>query len=185
MIDVTLIDLIKQAQEKDKAAMQMLIHQFDPLLIKYAAQLAIEFDDAKQELVLVFIQLIQNLKLETLQNTSNGILASYIKKSIHHASIRISKRHKTPFVEMSTDDSSNTLWERNHKTSDSYLNLYIDEIKGILTDKEFSIFYLHYFLDIPIEIAAQSLQISRRSGFREKTRIEKKLKETYCKNDFL
>ena len=58
--------LMEKAQQEDKEAMQELIDRFQPLLRKYARKLG--YDDAYEDCLLFFIELIKNMDLKRLKD---------------------------------------------------------------------------------------------------------------------
>jgi len=110
---VALFDTIRTAQNKNCEAMLLLLEQFEPILNKYARKLHLDYDDAKQELALAFIELVKSIKLSNLRDSSNKSIVPYIAKSIHNAYIRISTADKKLSKEISLDDLESA-WEAHH-----------------------------------------------------------------------
>ena len=71
--------LLDQAQEHDESAMLELIQRFYPLFKKYAIKL--EYEDAYEDLILWFIELIKSYKLAALQEE---VIVSYIQVSVNN-----------------------------------------------------------------------------------------------------
>ena len=84
------IEMIKQAQYGDQLAMESLISKFEPLINKYSRLLNTE--DAKNELVLDFIVLIQAIHLEQLYSLSDAYAVGCISKAVKFAYIKHSKK---------------------------------------------------------------------------------------------
>ena len=61
-----LCELVNKAQIGDENAMIELIARFDPLLKKYASKL--NYEDAYEDALLFFIELIKRLRLDTLKD---------------------------------------------------------------------------------------------------------------------
>ena len=74
------MDLIVQSQTSDSSATLTLIRKFDPLLRKYAYKLY--YDDAYNDLLFDFIEFLNNIRLDRMRDTSEGVLISYICTSI-------------------------------------------------------------------------------------------------------
>ena len=72
MTNIALVDAIRTVQAGDSDSMLILLNRFERLLNKYARELDMEYQDAKQELVLSFILLIANLELPKFRDTSDG-----------------------------------------------------------------------------------------------------------------
>lgn len=60
-----LYNVVEKAKNGDEGAMMELIRKFDPLLHKYANKL--EYEDAYQDYVLYFIELVKSGSLENLK----------------------------------------------------------------------------------------------------------------------
>ena len=71
--------LLDRAREHDEAAMVELIERFYPLFKKYALKL--EYEDAYEDLILWFIELIKSDRLTTLQEE---VIVSYIHVSVNN-----------------------------------------------------------------------------------------------------
>jgi len=178
MLNFNLLDMILKAQNEDKEAMLTLVEQFDPLLSKYARKINFEKEDAKQELILSFILLVQRLDISSFKEKSNPIFVSYIEKSVYHAYIAISKKNRKAFAEILTEEIKEGGGE-NSSVRDEYPNIYIDEMKNILSEKEFYIFYQHCLLGKSIERLAKEAVLSRQGINKVKIKARQKLKEFY------
>ena len=75
-----LCDLVERAQRGEEAPMVELIQKFSDLFKKYARKL--NYEDAYQDIVVFFIELIKSFKLEKLQCKKDEIIVSYINVSI-------------------------------------------------------------------------------------------------------
>ena len=73
-------ELISKAQNGNKECMQQLICMFDPLLQKYARKL--QKEDAYEDLVLSFIELVISIKLNNFAGCGDGTFVSYIQVSV-------------------------------------------------------------------------------------------------------
>ena len=185
-VNFILIEVIERAQKGDNEAMLILLNQFDPLLNKYAKKLALDYEDAKQEVTLAFIELIQNWKLSSLKDHSNGVIVAYIARSVYHSYIYISQKSKLSIVETSMADIalSQEHMEK-YAAIDNYTTLYIEEIATVLSKKEALVFLLHYLQDIPIELIAKFLGISRQAANKTKNKAIEKLKKFYREDELL
>lgn len=72
--------LVEKAQLEDKDAMQELINRFQPLLRKYARKLG--YDDAYEDCLLFFIELIKNMNLQRLKDRNDQAAVAYIRVSV-------------------------------------------------------------------------------------------------------
>lgn len=82
-------DKIENAQRGCPQDMLELVRKFMPLLKKYAHKLAIE--DALNELMLQFIELIHSMQLEGFRSTEDGVLVRYIARAVKNTYIALLK----------------------------------------------------------------------------------------------
>ena len=183
-VNFALIEIIESAQKGDSKAMMILLNQFEPILNKYAKKLALDYEDARQEITLAFIGMIQNWDLSSLKDNSNGSIIAYIAKSVYHSYIRISKKSKLSLIEISLDAID---YSREHKAKctifNCYTNLYIEEIMAVLSEKESLVFLLHYLQDMPIESIAKMLNVSRQAVNKTKNKATEKLRKFYGEDE--
>jgi len=175
---VVLFDTIQAAQNRDGESLLLLLKQFEPILNKYAWKLNLDYEDAKQEMTLAFIELIHSMKPTNFRNSSNKVLVPYIAKSVHNAYIHISKKKGKPQNEILLEEIDSIL-EAHHAHSDTYADMYVAEIKTVLTEKEFQVFSLCCLVDKPVEKVAAKLGVSRQNINQTKLKAIKKLKEFY------
>jgi hypothetical protein len=103
-----IIDLITKAQEGNEDAALLMIKKFNPLLKKYAYKLS--YEDAYDDLLLDFIELIHNIRLDHIRNKDEGSMVSYICTSVRASYIKrlmdIKKLHDfISFSELSEGDA--------------------------------------------------------------------------------
>lgn len=75
-----LCKLIKQAQNGDRDALEVLIDKFYPLLKKYASKL--NYEDAFAEIILYYIELIKSFDMDGLVCQKDEGIVSYINVSV-------------------------------------------------------------------------------------------------------
>ncbi len=170
-------NLIIELQKGSKDAILQLIEKFDPLLKKYAYKL--RYDDAYNDLLLEFIQLLKNLRLNVLDNTCEGTLVSYISTSIHSfyikKSIALKKLHKfVPYSDLS--DSELYYIEVVSAISDTYFELDFTNFDYLLTELESSVIKMIYLWGYSVLEIASIYGISRQAVNQTKIRALKKLK---------
>jgi RNA polymerase sigma factor (sigma-70 family) len=186
-INFSILEIVKRAQNSDSEAMMILLDQFEPLLNKYAKKLAVDYDydyeDARQEVILAFIELIKKWKLSLLSDNSNGTIIAYITKSLHNSYIRISKKTKPAFVEM-LEIVLIGEHQTKHMVSDSY-DLYREEITTVLSERELLVLHLYCLQDIPIKSVAKLLNVSRQAAYKTKNKAVEKLREFYGEGELL
>jgi len=177
-VNFSLLEIVERAQKGDSEAMMILLNQFEPILNKHAKKLPLDYEDARQEIILAFIELIKIWKLSVLSDNSNGTIIAYITKSMRNSYIRISKKVKLAFVELPLDIEFKQEHQKKHAISDSY-DFYKEEIMTALSERELLVFRLHYLQDFPIEEIARMLNISRQAVNKTKNKAVDKLREFY------
>lgn len=149
--------LFIQSQNKSEKALLNLLDKFKPLLLKYAIKLG--YQDAFFDLRTCFIKLVYEVNLNNFPEEK--YLLSYIKKSIYHSYINLSKKNtkaekQIPF---STFCEEGSFFEDNNiYVYDSSILL---EIKSILLPKELLVIYNIYFNDMSVAEIAKNLGVSR------------------------
>lgn len=173
-------DLIVQSQTGDSGATLTLIKKFDPLLRKYAYKLY--YDDAYNDLLFDFIELLHNIRLDRMRDPNEGILVSYICTSIRSSYIKrlISLKRLHNFVPYSAlNDSELYYAEAASATSDPYFQLEMTGIDYVLTESELSIIKMIYLLGHTVTETAGFYGISRQAVNQTKKRALQKLKKWF------
>ena len=92
-MNTELCELILCSKQKDKAALEELINHFTPLIRRFAWLL--QYEDAGQDMILAFIEIVQSLPLSLLCSQSQDIyILSYIKKSMQNRYIFLSRQQR-------------------------------------------------------------------------------------------
>ena len=174
------IDLILSSQKNDSQATLVLIEKFNPLLKKYAFKLF--YEDAYNDLLVDFMELIQNIRLEFLHHKDEGGVVSYIVASIHNSYVkRVREIQKRPKLIVYSDLNDSELYyiEVSYSTSDTYRACDISSIEKLLTKTEMSVIEMVYLFGYsPTEIA-KIFGVSRQAINQMKNRALKKLSGSY------
>lgn len=174
-----LLELIEKGKEGNDDAVITLINKFNPIIKKYTHMLF--YEDAYNDLILDFIQLIHNIKFECINNKSDGALVLYISKSIYNDYIKrsniLKKNNKTIyFFDLSISERNHI--ELKESTTDNYFASEID-LTNNLTKKEETIIRLLYVKNYSVKEIASKLNITRQAVNQSKIRALKKLKKIY------
>ncbi|AGL03314.1 RNA polymerase sigma factor [Desulfoscipio gibsoniae] len=175
-------DLIVQSQTSDSSATLTLIRKFDPLLRKYAYKLY--YDDAYNDLLFDFIEFLNNIRIDRMRDTSEGILISYICTSIRSNYIKrlLAMKRLQNFVPYSAlSDSELYYAEAASATTDPYLKLELTGIDHVLTESELFIVKMIYLLGYTVTETAGIYRISRQAVNQTKRRALQKLKKWFEK----
>lgn len=169
--------LIAQSQAGNSDATLMLIEKFNPLLRKYAYKLY--YDDAYDDLLADFIELLHNLKLDCVRDKSEGSLVSYIYKSIYSSYIKrliaLKKLHNC-IPESNLSDQELYYVESSTAGNDVYFENELPGIGRILTKSEVSVIKMIYISGFTVKETAYMLGITRQAVNQRKMRALKKLK---------
>lgn len=182
MENFKLIQLITKVQNKNKKSMMELIEKFNPLLYKFTYHLG--YDDAYQDLLVGFIELINNLNLGNLKNTGDCFLLSYIKNSVYRNYISLSKikcKFKNTHILMCqlSDFQTQAIVENAGCMKDSYSQITLQDINSILTEKEFDIINFIFFYGYDVQQISNKMGISRQAVNQTKKRALDKLRMHY------
>lgn len=172
-------DLIRDAQNNNKAAMLELINKFFPLLKKYANKL--NYEDAYADMLLFYIELIMNLDLNKLTNKSEGAIVTYISISVkNYHSKKVSKlveaKKEINFCRL--DDKQRYYVETKLATQDDD-NIFKElGMINLLSENECQIIYLIYFAGFTVAEIAQKTKKSRQAVNQLKMRALRKLRDS-------
>lgn len=170
------VNLIVKSQKGDTRATLTLITKFDPLLKKYAYKLY--YDDAYNDLLSDFIQLLYNIRLDRLRNINEETLVSYICTAIRSSYIKRLKTLKRlqNFVPYSSLSESELYYaETVLATSDSHFRLELTGIEQVLTESELSVVKMIYLLGYTVTETASIYGITRQAVNKRKRRGLQKL----------
>jgi RNA polymerase sigma factor (sigma-70 family) len=171
-------ELINQSQAGDSEATLTLIKKFNPLLKKYAKKLY--YDDAYNDLLLDFIELLHNIRLNRIRGPNERFLVSYICTSIRSSYIKrlISLKKLRNYIPYSALSEGQLYYaEAASATSDPYLRLEITGFEKLLTQSELSIIKMIYLLDYTVTETADIYGISRQAVNQTKKRALQKLEK--------
>ena len=156
--------LIQTAQAGEQDAAWELIQKFQPLLKKYSYKLHTE--DAYEELVYFFLEVIHTLPLKKFQNPLDAVFVTYFSKSIHSYYIKliqknISDKQLLPFS--SLEENQQYTLEKGLSTDDDSSNLLLQDLQKALTKKEFAVIYGIYYMGYSSAELAKKLSTSRQN----------------------
>ena len=173
MIEYEIVEKIKTAQ-KDEAGMRDLIDVFTPLLKKYAHFLNTE--DAYDELLVDFIELIMGMKLNNLRNMDNKTLLLYIKKSTYHGYLKRKKEYNEygNQIAYSVDDLSDKPFTKDLAICDSYEEMR-DICEKCLTKAENETIVMIFQCGYSVVDIAKRKNVSRQAVNQIKMKALKKL----------
>lgn len=170
-------DLITQSHSGNADATIALINKFNPLIKKYAYQL--HEDDAYDDLLVDFIQLIHDIDLDKIHNRCDGCLVSYIGRAMRCAFIKESKQRKSLqniVLDSELEDDQIYHIESLLSQRDSYFQYELPGIESVLTKPEASVIRMIYINGYSACKTAQRLGTSRQAVNQMKNRALKKLK---------
>lgn len=171
---------ILRSQSGDKNATLELIKKFNPLLKKYAFELF--YDDAYNDLLVDFVELLKNIKMQNVRSKSESSMVSYISKSIQSSyikeSVAIKKlRHFIPESEFKEEELY--ALEAASAVNDTYFAYEFPDIKRALTKPEKTVLEMVYLNGYSICETARKLGTSRQAVNQMKNRSLKKLKKQF------
>lgn len=172
-----IIDEIVKIQNGCNDSTLKLIEKFNPLLKKYSHSLY--YEDAYDDLLVDFIELLIKIKVEKIQNKDDGCIISYLTTSIHSSYIK--KLIKIKQLRNYTIYSELTEKELYYidsltATNDTYINTDFDLLKKVLTNPEFTIIKMIFYKGYSVTETAIAIGITRQAVNQMKNRALKKLK---------
>lgn len=169
-----ILDKIVKAQSNHEDLIA-LIDDFTPLIKKYSLNL--EYEDAKNDLILAFIEIILGINIGQFAKYNKYQMLSYLSVSIKNAYIRLSKKH---CAYMKNELPIEEIWDEiDDSMFDNYDDLLVEDIKKYLTTKEFEIICKHYFIGLSISEIANQQGISRQAVNQVKNRAIRKLSKQF------
>lgn len=175
-------DLVEAAQNGDKGAMLDLIKKFMPLFKKYAIKL--KYEDAYQDILLYYIELIKRLNLKKLTATKDEILVSYINISIINFYKKkmqklIVERKEIVFSDLTEEQ---VYYADVQSAKEDKINVPLEfGMKKILNENEYRILYLIYIEGYNTAEIARGLHKSRQTVNQTKQRALRKIKNAMQK----
>lgn len=175
-----IIEEVYKIQRGDNTATLKLIEKFKPIIKKYAHSLS--YEDAYDDLLVDFIELLSTLKADKLQNKNDGCLVAYLTTSIHNSYIKKLIRVKqlrnfTIYSEL----SENELYYIDSLTAtmDTYINTDYDLLRELLTNQEFNVIKMLFYEGYTVAETAGAIGITRQAVNQMKNRALKKLKNIF------
>lgn len=173
-----LIDLIHSAQKESQEEMVFLIQKFYKLLRKYGRKLG--YEDAENDLITDFIELIKTYKFEKLNNTSDGAIVNFLVRSTYRFYLKRlqSNIEKIPgkiSIEDLTPAQKNILYAQTAVEDETSISLLLFQCS--FTQKEIDILTAIYEKGYSVSELAEILHVSRQNINQIKKRTEKKFKE--------
>ncbi len=174
------LEHIIKAQSGDKESMLILIEKFEPALKGYAS--AMRYEDAYNDLVVVFINTIQNLNLDYIRCKDDPGLIMYLRAAICHEHIEASKKQrsyecKTLLVDDFYDSADS--WADMPISNPLRNSIFAYDLSRILTVVEAKIIHLHYFVGHSVQEIASMRKTSRQAVNKIKMRALKKIERNY------
>lgn len=171
-------ELVQLAHQSSEEAMLELIHRFQPLLKKYASLLQIE--DAYEELQYAFIVLIKKTDWNKLFNSNDGAYVNYFNKSIYRQYLALQKKTSVYEKNFSSYSENGEVYINSLiSVEDQYNTLIIQELKSILTYKEFQVIYWTCLKGFSAALVAKRYGQSRQNINQIRKRAIKKLQQYF------
>ncbi|WP_242844836.1 hypothetical protein [Clostridium botulinum] len=153
-----LYKVIKKAKMGEDQSLESLIVKFEPIINSISWRCKSEY--ARTDLTIFLIKLIKNIKLNCIENLSDGALVKYIQKSLYREYYRMNKSNLIKEVELN-DIFNLDITEY----KDIEYEIFLNELKtkDIINERQEYILLKKYsYLNAEQEIAIQ-LGISRQA----------------------
>ena len=170
-----LSQLIKKAQKETKN-MEELINKFSPLIWHFASRLPYDRQDATQDMVLSFLQIIHAIQLDELYEQNDLVLLAYLKKAMSNHYINLlGKYSKTSNQLLSLEDQDIQIAIEN----DFEMEIEIRRLTEHLSEIQRQVISLKYWYGYSEVDIAQMLHITRQAVNRTKNRAINELRKLY------
>lgn len=175
-----LYNLMYHAQQGNQECCYAIIQKFEKLIKKYARKLS--YEDAEEDLICFVVELIQLFPLENFSEKDEGKIVTYIVNSIRHRYIFLLKRlidreNEIRMSEMSQEQQF--MVERKLSFEEPYETLFFDDIRSLLSEKEWLILQAIYIQGMTSAEVARKEGLTRQAVNQTKIRGLKKLKKSY------
>lgn len=178
-----LCKLVEKAQEGNEQVMMELICKFSFLLKKYAKKL--NYEDAYEDSVLFFIELIKSFKLDKLSSQKDEVIVSYINTSIknfYNKKVRGVVEAKKEIV-LSDLSEEQAYYAEVQTAKEDVEDIFISfGMKNILNESEYRVIYLIYSEGYTTAEIARASNKSRQAVNQLKQRALIKIKNTLCEH---
>ena len=161
----SLYKLIQRSQLGDKDSLLNIINRFKPLISKLTRKLS--YEEAETDLIILFIQIIQSLKLDKFNEFSQGELIAYLHNSLSNRCIDLFRKYvfkKFEDLELNLDILQIEI--------DMDTKVFVDELLSLnaLTKNQREILKLSYLYEYSDAEIAELIKISRQAVNRTRNR---------------
>ncbi len=167
---------IYQSQHKNSESTLQLIHQFEPLIKSYSFKLG--YEDAYPDMVLFFIQMINEMDLNKFKVKEDKVFIHYFKIAIKNKYLKKKSELYQEYIKIA-DYIDDTDLAQKVFIEDEYSKLLFDDLENILNKIHYEIIYLIYYQKYSVEEIAQMKNVSRQYINKKKNEalniLEKKL----------
>lgn len=162
---IPLYNLIELSQSGDRDALLEVVNRFKPLIFKLSRKL--NYEESETDLIILFIQMVQSMKLNKFANVSEGALVNYLFIFFKNKSVDLFRK----FVLKKTDELELNLDILQYNT-DMDTKLFVDELLNLptLTTHQKLILKKSYIAECSDSEIAKTLNISRQAVNRTKNR---------------
>lgn len=167
-------EMLLKAQSGSDEATMMIIKKFNPILRKYAS-LLYRYDDPYEELRCHLIQLIKDTSWNDMKVKHEGAYTNYIVHALYNAYLaKVKKPHLECNLSSFTEEQEFKILS-SISTDDNYDALLREELKELLSKREFEIVYWTCLQGMPSAWLAKRLNVSRQYINQTKKRALNKL----------
>ncbi len=175
-----LIDLFRASQDNNQEAMLALLQRFHPLLKKYGRKL--RYEDAEEDLVVDFIELVKKLNLSLINDSSDGAIINYISKSVYRLFLKrlytiMKKEPQYVYIEDMSPSQQNDFSMHTAVWNEETISQ--DFPQGLLSPKELYVLFAIYERGESAASIARKLKVTRQNINQIKKNAERKLKKKF------
>ena len=149
-------DLIVAAQNSDKQSMMELVTYFAPIINKYTRRMRND-EDFKSDITIYLIELINEMKLSKFRVPNDYAIINYVKNSLYHQYICLSKKSSIRRVTENNYESEDLdEWIGVDTSFSDTINDFLmdDALRNTLTEREYSCIKLMVLTALTLTVPA-------------------------------
>lgn len=127
-------EFILLAKQGDKDALGILIKKFNPLLLKFSKNFS--YNEIQTDLVIIFIEIIKKINVESLKHLSEAQIVLYIYASVKNGFIDLYRKNKKKTIDIYYTNSIEIEHSPIYEAIDSTIFIYELLDKSNITNKQ-------------------------------------------------
>lgn len=175
----SIINKVKKAQE-DTENLIVILNDFKPLIQKYARKL--DYEDAFFDMQSLFIEMILKITTDNFPPNEDKYILSYIAKGTYNIFLQCLAQSKYLHYENVNSEINDCQLEKiesRYSCEDTYDQLLFEDLKSILTKREYQVIYAYFMEGKSIQQISHDMEISRQAVSAKKRNAINKIKKIF------